>query len=61
VTLGTLILLRPFTFSLCDREYASCVRRTFYGAHIDRIERVQKRFVRYALHHLGWMDMYDLP
>jgi hypothetical protein len=23
-------------------EYASCVWRLFYGAHIDRIERVQK-------------------
>jgi hypothetical protein len=30
-------------------EYASCVWRPFYGAHIDRIERVQRKFVRYAL------------
>jgi hypothetical protein len=43
VSLGTLILLRP------KLEYASCVQRPFYGAHIDRIERVQKKYVRYAL------------
>jgi uncharacterized protein with von Willebrand factor type A (vWA) domain len=43
-------------------EYASsCVRRPFYGTHIDRIERVQKKFVRYALRGLGWTDMFDLP
>jgi hypothetical protein len=42
-------------------EYASCVWRPFYGAHIDRIERVQRKFVRYALHDLGWTDMFDLP
>jgi GH43 family beta-xylosidase len=42
-------------------EYASCVWRPFYGAHIDRIERVQKNFVRYALRGLGWTDMCDLP
>jgi hypothetical protein len=42
-------------------EYASCVWRPFYGAYIDRIKRVQKKFVRYALRGLGWMDMFDLP
>jgi hypothetical protein len=42
-------------------EYASCVWRPFYGAHIDRIERVQKKFVRYALRGLRWMDMFDFP
>jgi hypothetical protein len=41
-------------------EYASCVWRPFYGAHIDRIERVQNKFVRYALRGLGWTDMFDL-
>jgi hypothetical protein len=41
-------------------EYASCVWRPFYGAHIDRIERVQRKFVRYALRGLGWKDMWDL-
>jgi hypothetical protein len=42
-------------------EYASCVWRPFYGAHIDRIQRVQRKFVRYALRGLGWTDMCDLP
>jgi hypothetical protein len=37
-------------------EYASCVWRPFYGAHIDRIEHVQGKFVRYALRSLGWVD-----
>jgi hypothetical protein len=41
-------------------QYASCVWRTFYGAHIDRIERVQRKFVRYELRGLGWTDMCDL-
>jgi hypothetical protein len=27
-------------------EYTSCVWRPFYGAHIDRMERVQRKFVR---------------
>jgi hypothetical protein len=42
-------------------EYASCVWRPFYGARIDIIERVQKKFVRYALRGLGWTDMFSLP
>jgi hypothetical protein len=29
-------------------EYASCVWQPLYGTHIDRIERVQRKFVRYA-------------
>jgi hypothetical protein len=29
-------------------EYASCMGQLFCGAHIDRIERVQKKFVRYT-------------
>jgi hypothetical protein len=42
-------------------EYTSCVWRPFYGAHIDRIKRVQRKFVRYALRGLEWTDMCDLP
>jgi hypothetical protein len=41
-------------------EYASRVWRPFYDMHISRIERVQRKFVRYALQGLGWTDMYDL-
>jgi hypothetical protein len=51
-----LILLRPFVF-----PETCCVWRPFYGAHIDRIERVQRKFVRYALRGLGWTNMCDLP
>jgi hypothetical protein len=42
-------------------EYVSCVWRPFYGALIDRIELLQKKFVRYAWCSLGWSDMFDLP
>jgi hypothetical protein len=41
-------------------EYASCVRNLFYDVCVDREERVQKRFIRYALRGLGWTNMQDL-
>jgi hypothetical protein len=31
-----------------------------FMTHVNRIERVQRKFVRYALRGLGWADMYDL-
>jgi hypothetical protein len=27
----------------------------------DKVERVQRRFIQYALRGLGWTDTYDLP
>jgi hypothetical protein len=42
-------------------EYASCVWNSFYDVRVDRVKRVQKRFIRYALRGLGWTDMHDLP
>jgi hypothetical protein len=42
-------------------EYASCVWNPFYDVCVDRMEGVQRRFIRYALRGLGWMDMHDLP
>jgi hypothetical protein len=42
-------------------EYASCVWSPFYDVHVDKVERVQRRFLRYALRNLGWTDIYDLP
>jgi hypothetical protein len=30
-------------------EYASCVWRHFYNVYVNRIERDQKKFFRYAL------------
>jgi hypothetical protein len=56
-TLGTFYvsLVRP------KLEYASCVLGPFYDVLVNRIERVQRKFVRYALRGLGWTDMYDIP
>jgi hypothetical protein len=28
---------------------------------VNKVERVQRRFIRYALRGLGWTDTYDLP
>jgi hypothetical protein len=44
-------------------EYASSVWNLFYDVRVDRVERVQRRFIRYALRGLGWRwtDMHDLP
>jgi hypothetical protein len=37
-------------------EYARCVWKIFYEIHVDKVERVQRRFIRYALRGLGWTD-----
>ena len=42
-------------------EYASQVWSPFYKVDIDRVEAVQKRFVRFALGHLPWNDSLILP
>jgi hypothetical protein len=42
-------------------EYVSCVWNPFYDVRVDRVERVQRRFIRCALRGLGWTDMHDLP
>jgi hypothetical protein len=42
-------------------EYASCVWSPVYDVRVDKVERVQRRFIRYALRGLGWTDTYDLP
>jgi hypothetical protein len=42
-------------------DYASCVWNPFYDVRVDRVERVHKRFIRYALRGLRWTDMHDLP
>jgi hypothetical protein len=33
----------------------------FYDVHVDKVGRVQRRFIRYALRGLGWTDTDDLP
>jgi hypothetical protein len=34
--------------------YAGLVWKPFYDGRVDRVERVQRRFIRYALRGLGW-------
>jgi hypothetical protein len=42
-------------------ECACCVWNPFYDVHVAKIERVQKKFIRFSLRRLGWADMNDLP
>jgi hypothetical protein len=42
-------------------EYACCVWQPFYAVHINRIERIQEKFVKYALRRLPWNTTRDLP
>jgi hypothetical protein len=42
-------------------EYTSWVWNPLYDVRVNRVERVQRRFIRYALRGLGWTDMHDLP
>lgn len=42
-------------------EYASQVWSPYYETHINRIEAVQRRFIRFALRGLPWVDSYNLP
>jgi hypothetical protein len=58
----------PYTLKTLDTslvrpklEYASCVWSPFYDVHVEKVECVQRQFIRYALYSLGWTDTYDLP
>lgn len=42
-------------------EYASIVWSPFYTCHCKRIEAIQKRFIRFALRRLSWVDRFNLP
>lgn len=42
-------------------EYASQVWSPYQQVHIQRVEAVQRRFVRFALRGLPWVDAYNLP
>lgn len=42
-------------------EYGSVVWSPFYQNGIQRVETVQRKFVRYALRFLPWNDPYNLP
>jgi Reverse transcriptase (RNA-dependent DNA polymerase) len=47
-------LVRP------NLEYASCVWNPYRKIHSERIEKIQHKFVRFALRNLGW-TLYPLP
>jgi hypothetical protein len=49
------------TYVRSKLESACCVWNPFYEVHLKKIERVQSKFIRYALRRLGWTDMNDLP
>jgi hypothetical protein len=38
-----------------------CVWNPLYDVRVDRVERKQRRFIRYDLRALGWTVMHDLP
>ena len=43
-------------------EYGSTVWSPSYAVHVDRIESIQKKFLLYALRHIGWReDTFVLP
>jgi hypothetical protein len=54
-SLEILILYTSLVYS--KLENASCVWNPFYDVRVNRAERVQRRFIRYALRGLGWTDM----
>jgi hypothetical protein len=41
--------------------YVSIVWNPYYGVHIKRIEAIQKKFLIFALHTLGWSLDIELP
>lgn len=42
-------------------EYSSVVWSPYYQNGIQRVEKIQRKFIRYALRHLPWTDRLDLP
>lgn len=42
-------------------EYSSVVWSPYYQNEIQRIETVQRKFIRFALRHLRWRDPLNLP
>lgn len=42
-------------------EYCSAVWHPYYRNGVERIESVQRRFIRYALRRLPWRDPFRLP
>jgi hypothetical protein len=42
-------------------EYGSCIWSPNFEVHKRPIESVQRKFLRFALHGLGWSDPFNLP
>lgn len=42
-------------------EYCSVVWAPFYQNETQRIESIQRKFIRYALRHLNWQNPFNLP
>jgi hypothetical protein len=42
-------------------DYASFVWNLFNDVRVERVDRLQRRFIQYALSALCWTDMHDLP
>jgi hypothetical protein len=42
-------------------ECASCLWMPYQNGRIARLDRVQEKFILYALRRLGWMNMNLLP
>jgi len=42
-------------------EFATPVWSPFYQLHIDRIERIQRNFTRFAMQRLDWTDQHNIP
>jgi hypothetical protein len=54
--------LKTVYFACCPKiEYASCVWDPIYEFHSLKTERVQGKFIKYALKSLGWTDPLNLP
>jgi hypothetical protein len=49
------------TYVRSKLEYANCVWQPFYVTHINRIERIQEKFIKHALRQFRWNVNLDLP
>jgi hypothetical protein len=48
------------TYARSKLEYANCVWQPFYVTHINRIERIQEKFIKHALRQFRWNVNLDL-
>jgi hypothetical protein len=63
-TFVILRVIRRLSFEYRDPytlKYARCVWSPFYDVRVDKVERVQRRYIQYALRGFGWTDTYNLP